>query len=556
MQEFVINRWNEKIIQLTKEVEEILEKYEKEESLKKIQNLNLNKDDKIKIVFIGQYSAGKSTIIAALTGNKDIKIDADISTDEVTEYEWNKTVLLVDTPGINAEKVEHTEKAYNAIKEADIVIYCITSDLFSQDSLRDFINLAYEKNYKKKMFLVVNKMGQEDGEFDDKCNTYNKSIDEILEENNKDPRAVKKVFFDALDYKDGKKDDDDEFIRESHFEDFIEQLNNYIKRNNLYVKLDTPIKYLINVIDESLEYSQDDSEIKLERERCDRIEKNIADNIEKLRKDCSCINNRKVEEIKNYAEIIINSRMAGNSVSDEEIHAKLENFTEELNYELNEVIQSTHKEIENEWNRIESSELEKFVINSQGKEKIIHTPKDPREPLDLGGSLSKATGILREASNKIVEKGTTKTSLFKTELSEMIKSVGTKMGKKFRPFESIKIANKITKFAKAFERVEKIGFVVGPTIELAGEIRDAHKEKKKNKQLRYEIENFAEELRKENELELSKGLSDYMLIKEKINKEMERLQIQSDSERDFCDDILKVKTKIRKLENELLEPIL
>ena len=50
---------------------------------------------------MGQYSSGKSNIISALTGRKDIKIDANVATDIVSEYLWNNIVLM-DTPGILA----------------------------------------------------------------------------------------------------------------------------------------------------------------------------------------------------------------------------------------------------------------------------------------------------------------------------------------------------------------------------------------------------------------------------------------------------------------------
>lgn len=46
----------------------------------------------LRLAFVGQYGSGKSTIISALTGNKDILIDANISTDKVTEYRWNNIV--------------------------------------------------------------------------------------------------------------------------------------------------------------------------------------------------------------------------------------------------------------------------------------------------------------------------------------------------------------------------------------------------------------------------------------------------------------------------------
>ena len=40
----------------------------------------------LSLAFSGQYSAGKSTIISALTGRSDIHISADVATDEVQAY--------------------------------------------------------------------------------------------------------------------------------------------------------------------------------------------------------------------------------------------------------------------------------------------------------------------------------------------------------------------------------------------------------------------------------------------------------------------------------------
>lgn len=65
-------------------------------------------DGVLKVAFIGQYSAGKSTIISAITGRRDIKIDADIATDKTTNYIWN-SINLVDTPGLFTDRKDHDE---------------------------------------------------------------------------------------------------------------------------------------------------------------------------------------------------------------------------------------------------------------------------------------------------------------------------------------------------------------------------------------------------------------------------------------------------------------
>ena len=76
----------------------------------------------------GEYNAGKSSILSALTG-VEIFIDSDIATSDVRSYEWGD-VLLVDTPGVKAGRAEHDEIAEIALSEADLVVFVLTVDLF------------------------------------------------------------------------------------------------------------------------------------------------------------------------------------------------------------------------------------------------------------------------------------------------------------------------------------------------------------------------------------------------------------------------------------------
>lgn len=53
------------------------------------QTMELSPDDAIRLVFVGQYSSGKSTIIKTLTGI-DTGIGAGIQTQETRSYPWKK----------------------------------------------------------------------------------------------------------------------------------------------------------------------------------------------------------------------------------------------------------------------------------------------------------------------------------------------------------------------------------------------------------------------------------------------------------------------------------
>ncbi len=88
--EFKAGTFSSKTESIYKRLVALYNKFEKTETIDKLSTdyVELAKEEKITVAFVGQYSSGKSTIIKALTGEKDILIDADIATGAVTPYEW------------------------------------------------------------------------------------------------------------------------------------------------------------------------------------------------------------------------------------------------------------------------------------------------------------------------------------------------------------------------------------------------------------------------------------------------------------------------------------
>ena len=71
----------------------------------------IDAESKLKIAFVGQHNAGKSTIVSALTNDASIKISSNVETDTTTAYRWGD-VYLYDTPGLRAGvKDEHDASA-------------------------------------------------------------------------------------------------------------------------------------------------------------------------------------------------------------------------------------------------------------------------------------------------------------------------------------------------------------------------------------------------------------------------------------------------------------
>lgn len=112
--------------------------------------------EKPRLVLTGQFSSGKSSLIKALTdGAVDPVIDADIATDAVTEYPWDGAVVLVDTPGVQSGLRSHDELALGAIGKADFVLFVITVALFD-DASRDYLrHLANTMQMFGQMVVVI-----------------------------------------------------------------------------------------------------------------------------------------------------------------------------------------------------------------------------------------------------------------------------------------------------------------------------------------------------------------------------------------------------------------
>lgn len=98
---------------------------------------------------------GSRALLKALTG-AEILIHSDVTTSEVHEYSWHR-VLLVDTPGVRAGEALHDERAEVALRDADLVIFVITVDLFDDATADHLRHVAFDLGKLEQMVIVVNK---------------------------------------------------------------------------------------------------------------------------------------------------------------------------------------------------------------------------------------------------------------------------------------------------------------------------------------------------------------------------------------------------------------
>ena len=203
-----------KIAEFTQKSEELKEKAVR---AFKAAGLNFSVDIKsgesIRLVFAGQYSAGKSSILRMLTGRTDIAVGAGITTQKAHTYEWNG-MEVVDTPGIHTElRPDHDEISYAAIASADMLVFVVTNELFDSHLAEHFRKLAIDRDKAGEMILVVNKMERtSEGNTVGQQQVIREDLRKVLEPYT--PEQLNLCFLDAESYLDTIGEDDPEVIGE------------------------------------------------------------------------------------------------------------------------------------------------------------------------------------------------------------------------------------------------------------------------------------------------------------------------------------------------------
>lgn len=112
------------------------------------------------LVFTGYHSSGKSTLIEALTDRAfNIPVGSGVTTDQVTEYDWDGDVRFVDTPGVHADRPEHDERAEQALQAADLVLFAVPVELFDNTLVAHLREVLGRLRKSRQTLIVITKAG-------------------------------------------------------------------------------------------------------------------------------------------------------------------------------------------------------------------------------------------------------------------------------------------------------------------------------------------------------------------------------------------------------------
>lgn len=445
----------------------------------------------LNIAFVGQYSAGKSTIISALTGRRDIHIDTDIATDKTTDYNWNG-VRVIDTPGLFTDRKDHDEITYKAIDKADLLVFCLTHMLFDNVTVANFKTLAYDKGYGWKMLLVVNKMSAEAGEESDKIASYQKSLAVALAPHDLSDFPV--CFIDAKDFCEGV-DDGDEFLREiSQFDSFMQALNTFVSHKSSYSKLDTPIRIVLRVVDDTEKLlvpngTEDAAYLEILRQLSRRVEQER----DRLRTKVKSIQLEIAPAIMNEGNVL--AQAVGeeafaelNARSEIKVREHYEKSEQSLQRVLERAIESIRIEIESE---LQKDLPQAFIARLSATHRAgDYCFENGGSAGSIKSSVEGLKGIADGIGAKFVEQATR--GAFKTaqggvlrgldvaggNLHKSVKIVGKAFGYKFKPWQAVGVAKNLGNAAR----------FLGPAVAIAGVAAEAYAQHEEGKKEREKLE--------------------------------------------------------------------
>ncbi len=425
----------------------------------------LSSDKSVNLVFAGQYSAGKSSIMKVLTGREDIAIGAGITTEKTHTYDWGG-ITVVDTPGVHTQlRPDHDEITYRAIAGADLLVFVVTNELFDSHLAKHFRNLAIERDKAHEMMLVVNKMRRcAKGNSQEAQNVIREDLRKVLAPFT--PEDLRTTFIDAEAALESKTETDGEIakilLKKSGVDGFTQELNRFVREKGLSSRYTTALYSLEQILQEALasESTGDKDidaleELLLQRRRAlldtqDRIPRAVEGEIQNASSQIR-------QEGRKVADMINGS--ADQKAVDQELQAaqdRVQNLAEQLEKSVQVVIGKHMKALDDRVGDIANSELAKELLP-----RLVHRIEQASISPEAMKNLKKASDISSKLGEFLVRNSfTSKTGtlggLFKlnqysgTATHGAVKAVGKFFGKSFKPWEAVKWTRTVANVGRVF----------------------------------------------------------------------------------------------------------
>lgn len=499
-----------------------------------------DESDKIRLVFAGQYSAGKSTIMKMLTGRDDIATGAEITTQEAHTYEW-MGLEVIDTPGVHTTlRPDHDEISYKAIASADMLVFVVTNELFDSHIAEHFRKLAIEKDKASEMILVVNKMERAaEGNTKVQQDIIREDLRKVLAPYT--PEQLHLSFLDAQSYLDSleEREEDpelaDELLERSGYNQFIETLNKFVEEKSMVSKLTTELYVLDNLLDKAiydLQPKASDEDISALEESQIQQRHILVEARNSMQQEITDIFDSAAAKLRELGVTAANSIEAGREQA--EIEADIEQYisqasdiTDRCQIDADDSVKVRLAELGQSLDEMEKSEFSQNLkvrlvdkydnIPDAVKMVFVTTDNIERAGDMILGSVVK-TGV-PEVLKLTGDNATTVLRLTGSSdklVRNAVRSVGTRVGYKFKPYEATKVAKNIS---KGVTRGSTIMGAVGIGLDIYLQLKEDYDEALRKEALRSNRQNVRSTFNS-----AAKDLEDFsrQYVKENVYRPMEQ----------------------------------
>ncbi len=484
---------------------------------------SLNVDGPPCVVFAGQYGAGKSSLLKILTGLEEIETGEGIVTGELHRYRW-AGIDVLDTPGIHTRlRPDHDAISYEAIAGADLIVFVITNELMDSHIAHHFRNLAIDRDKGHELMLVVNKMDRTAlGNTAKMRRTITDDLRKVLGPE-LSPEQVRLCFVSAELAEESRKceetDEAEETLEESGFPVFIKELNRFVEERGTAGKLTTNLYELEHVLQQALAgLSTGDVAIDGMEEVLLQKRRHLLNARRDAGNDVRGRVGQSTEQIRREGREISGLIHAG--VQKGELDSRLESgqkLVEQITEQLQEAIEGDLAKVLDDLST-QLSELEEGEFYEsirpllENAVNIVDVNVDP-ELLQRGLGVAKGGRALGEflLKNAFNSEKSTFFGLMKlrqysgTNVHSTVKTVGKFFGKKFKPWEAVKMTRTIANLGRGLVVLGAIGGVV---LELKADA-DSRKQERELRQLRAQVRQDFNDVSNTIELHYDKELQAY-----------------------------------------------
>ena len=480
MNEFSLNVYSNKAEELRQETEATFEQLNLATD---VLPATMQPDDgAIKLVFVGQYSAGKSSIIKMISGI-ETEIGAGITTQESHVYKWND-LEIIDTPGIETGlRADHDEITYDQISKAALLVFVVTNEGFDRHMGEHFRKLAIEQNRGSNMVLVINKMDRApEGNSANQQQIIRDDICKVLAPLT--PEQVYTSFISTQSYEEYLNEEDveikAELLAESGREQLIANLNAFVQSRQVTAKIERPLYALqeavrnVSVVEE-INMLNDAESLLLRKQRIlQNGQADAEEEVNSLTMECQQDIIELGREAAGYLEP---------GVSEEELKAKLNEVGQRAEQATQDCIQSIERAFGRLANTIQTemdTEMASTSVQKIFGRNNMPVPAEgatdlPRESAGFDGvAAGTQLGSQLSSAWNIANMGLK--SFSGTAMHEGILSAGKFFGIKFRPWEAVGLAKNAAVFGAVLS-------VAGVLLAIWGKFKSDEERRQKEQEL-------------------------------------------------------------------------